>query len=189
MRSCPNGARKPRTPQPAGETLTSVESPVIDLSKERNALSMYEVSTFRLYLLRAMYLFMVVGLAIFKMAPAILHPENLSPQDSVILSVLGATALLAVVGIRYPIKMLPLLFFEFVWKAIWILLFGLPLLLSGGLDPNVSFGGTETLIACLVGVVLVPLAMPWGYVFKHYLKAPGARWSKKQVTTAVASES
>ena len=42
-----------------------------------------------------------------------------------------------------------LLFFEFVWKAIWVLAFGLPLSLSGGLDPNVSFGGTETLIACL----------------------------------------
>jgi hypothetical protein len=148
---------------------------------------MSEVSTFRLYLLRAMYVFTAVGLAIEKL-PAILHPENLSPTDSVILSVLGATALLAVVGIRYPLKMLPLLFFEFVWKAIWILVFGLPLLLSGGLDPNVSFGGTETLIACLVGVVLVPLAMPWGYVFKHYLKVPGARWGKKQVS-AVASES
>ena len=149
---------------------------------------MSQVSTFRLYLLRVMYVFMAVGLAIFKMGPAILHPENLSPQDSVVICVLGAFALLAVVGIRYPLKMLPLLFFEFVWKVIWVVAFGLPLLLSGGLDPNISFGGTETLIACLVGVVLVPLAMPWGYVLKHYLKVPGARWGKKQVS-AVASES
>ncbi len=147
---------------------------------------MSEVSTFRLYLLRAMYVFTVVGLAIEKL-PALLHPATLSPGDSVILSVLGATALLAVVGIRYPINMLPLLFFEFVWKAIWILVFGLPLLLSGGLDPSVSFGGTETLIACLVGVVLVPLVMPWGYVLKHYLKAPGDRWGKQ--VSALASES
>ena len=146
---------------------------------------MSEVSTFRLYILRAMYVFTVVGLAIEKL-PALLHPANLSPGDSVILSVLGGTALLAVVGIRYPIKMLPLLFFEFVWKSIWILVFGLPLLLSGGLDPNVSFGGTETLIACLVGVVLVPLVVPWGYVFKHYLRVPGARWGKQ--VSAVASE-
>ena len=138
---------------------------------------MSEVSTFRLYLLRAMYVFTVVGLAIEKL-PALLHPATLSPGDSVILSVLGATALLAVVGIRYPIKMLPLLFFEFVWKSIWILVFGLPLSLSGGLDPNT----TETLIACLMGVVLVPLVMPWGYVLKHYLKLPGDRWGKKQVT-------
>ena len=142
---------------------------------------MSELSTFRLYLLRAMYVFTVVGLAIEKL-PALLHPATLSPGDGVILSVLGATALLAVVGIRYPLKMLPLLFFEFVWKSIWILIFGLPLLLSGGLDPNVSFGGTETLIACLMGVVLVPLVMPWGYVLKHYLKAPGARWGKQRVT-------
>jgi hypothetical protein len=149
---------------------------------------MSEVSTFRLYLLRAMYAFVAVGLAIFKLAPAILHPENISPQDSVVISVLGGFALLAVLGIRYPLKMLPLLFFEFVWKFIWVVAFGLPLLLSGGLDPNVSFGGTETLVNCLLGVVLVPLVTPWGYVFKHYVKAPGARWGKKQVS-AVASES
>jgi hypothetical protein len=145
---------------------------------------MSEVSTFRLYLLRAMYVFVAVGLAIFKLAPAILHPENLSPQDSVIVSVLGAFALLAVVGIRYPIKMLPLLFFEFVWKAIWVVAFGLPLMLSDGLDPNVSFGGTETLVNCLLGVVLVPIVVPWGYVFKHYLKAPEDRWGKKQEVSA-----
>ena len=64
---------------------------------------MSEVSTFRLYLLRAMYVFTVLGLAIEKL-PALLNPRTLSPGDSVVLSVLGATALLAVVGIRYPIK-------------------------------------------------------------------------------------
>ena len=144
---------------------------------------MSEVSTFRLYLLRAMYLFIVLGLAIFEL-PALLNPANLSRLDGVVLSVLGTTALLAVVGIRYPLKMLPLLFFELLWKAIWVVAFGLPLLLSDGLDPNT----TETLTACLMGVVLVPLVMPWGYLLKHYLKTPGDRW-RKQVTTAPASES
>jgi hypothetical protein len=116
---------------------------------------MSEVSTFRLYLLRAMYVFMAVGLAIFEL-PALLHPENLSRLEGVVLSVLAAFALLAVLGIRYPLKMLPLLLFELLWKSIWVLAFGLPLLLSGRLDPNT----TETLIACLMGVVLVPLVMP-----------------------------
>jgi hypothetical protein len=139
---------------------------------------MSEVSTFRLYLLRAMYLFMAVGLAIFKL-PALRHPETLSPQDSVVLSVLGAFALLAVLGIRYPLKMLPLLLFEFVWKSIWVVAFGLPLLLSAELDPNTSFGGTETLVNCLLGVVLVPIVTPWGYVLKQYLKAPADRRGKR----------
>ena len=83
----------------------------------KGAYSVFEVSTFRLYLLRAMYLYMALGLAIFEL-PALFHPENLSRLDSVVLSVLAAFALLAALGIRYPLKMLPLLFFEFVWKSI-----------------------------------------------------------------------
>ena len=138
---------------------------------------MSEVSTFRLYLLRAGYLYIAIGLAIFEL-PTLLHPENLSRLDAVILSMLGAMALLAVVGLRYPLKMLPLLFFEFVWKAIWLLAFGLPLVLAGQLGPET----TETLTGVLMGVVLVPLVTPWGYVLKHYVRAPGARWGKREAT-------
>ncbi len=138
---------------------------------------MSEVSTLRLYLMRAMYLYIVVGLAIFELGPAILHPENLSRLDAVVLSMLGGFALLVALGIRYPLKMLPLLLFEFVWKSIWLLAFGLPLVLSGQLGPET----TETLTGVLMGVVLVPLVMPWGYVLKHYFKVPGDRWGKQAI--------
>jgi hypothetical protein len=30
--------------------------------------------------------------------------------------------------------------------------------------------------ATLMGVVLVPLVLPWGYLWRHYVKAPGDRW-------------
>jgi hypothetical protein len=138
-------------------------------------LNVPEVSTSRLYLLRAMYVFMFVGLAIVKW-PAILNPPpGLSTSGSVVGSVLGAISLLALVGIRYPVKMLPLLLFEFLWKFMWVLGWGLPPLLSEQLTPEAE----ETLISCLVGVVLVPLVMPWGYVFKQYVKAPGDPWGKQ----------
>ena len=91
-------------------------------------------------------MYIAVGLAIFAL-PAQLHPENLSRLDAVILSMLGVFALLAVLGIRYPLKMLPLLFFEFPWKTIWLLALGLPLVLSGRLGPET----TETLTGCLMG--------------------------------------
>jgi hypothetical protein len=87
-------------------------------------------------------------------------------------SVLGAVSLLALLGVRYPVKMLPLLFFELIWKSIWVLAFGLPLWLDHKLDANTA----ETLFACLMGIVLVPIAIPWGYVFQHYFGAPGDRW-------------
>jgi hypothetical protein len=131
-----------------------------------------EVTLFRLYLLRATYLFMVVGLALH-IWPGILDPpEDLALSSSVVRSLLGAVCLLAALGIRYPLRMLPLMFFELVWKTIWILAFGLPLWSAGRLDAAAQ----ETMKACLMGVVLFPLVIPWGYVFANYVKSAGDRW-------------
>jgi hypothetical protein len=49
---------------------------------------------------------------------------------------LAAISLLALLGIRYPLKMLPLLFFEFLWKAVWVLGWGLPPLFAQQLSPE-----------------------------------------------------
>lgn len=138
---------------------------------------MADVSTFRLYLLRAMYLLMVVGLGVTIWPGILQHPTDLALMRGVVRSLLGAVALLAVLGIRYPLKMLPLLFFEFVWKSIWVLAFGLPLWSAHQLDPDAQ----ETLKACLMGVVLVPIVLPWRYVFANYVKVPGDRWGKRPV--------
>lgn len=142
--------------------------------------SMSEVSTFRLYVLRAMYAFTFVGLAIFRW-PAILNPSpDISNAGTVVAMVLGAMSILAVLGVRYPLKMLPLLFFELLWKVMWVLAWGLPLMLSQQLSPEAE----QTLISNLVGVVLVPLAIPWGYVFDQYVKAPGDRWGKQVMVSS-----
>jgi hypothetical protein len=149
--------------------------------------AMSEVSSFRLYLLRAMYVFMFVGLAIFKLPGILNPPPGIASAGTVVGSVLAGIAFLAMLGIRYPLKMLPLLFFELLWKVLWVVGWGLPLWFSQQLTPD----SQETLISCLVGVVLVPLVMPWGYVFKQYVKAPGDPW-RKPVTmstpTSVASD-
>ena len=127
-----------------------------------------------------MYALIAVGLGI-TIWPGILdHPKDLALMRGVVRSLLGALALLAVLGIRYPIKMLPLLLFELVWKSIWVLAFGLPLWLGHQLDPDTQ----ETLTACLWGVVLVPLVMPWRYVFAAYARIPGDRWASRAVPAA-----
>jgi hypothetical protein len=131
-----------------------------------------EVSTFRLYLLRATYLFMVLGLGVYIWPGILDHPRDLEHYRGVVRSILGAVSLLALFGIRYPLKMLPLMFFELLWKSIWILSFGLPLWSAGQLDPETR----ETMKACLMGVVLFPLVIPWGYVIASYVRAPADRW-------------
>ena len=135
---------------------------------------MQEVSILRLYLLRATYLLIVVGMGL-QIWPLILrHPTDVEHMKGVVRSVLGAVTLLAALGIRYPIKMLPLLFFELAWKSIWVLSFGLPLWSAHQLDADTA----ETMKACLMGVVLFPLMIPWGYVLTHYVKAPSDRWRR-----------
>ena len=134
----------------------------------------HDVSTFRLYLLRAMYLLILAGLAV-EIWPLILHPpQDLQLMRGVVWSVLTAVSLLAALGIRYPLRMLPLLFFEFLWKTIWMLAIGLPRRSAGPLDTATA----ETFFAVLMGVVLVPLVLPWRYVWENYIKAPGDRWGR-----------
>ena len=135
---------------------------------------MSDLSTLRLYLLRAMYLLMAVGLGI-TIWPGILVPGEVSHMGSVVRGMLGALALMSLWGLRYPVKMLPILLFEFMWKVIWVVAFGLGPWLSGEIDP----ARQQTLYDCLLGVVLLPIAIPWGYVLRNYIGAPGDRWRGK----------
>lgn len=133
---------------------------------------MHEVSTFRLYLMRALYLLMFVGQAVVT-GPDILSPSpDLDLKSSVIRSFLGAISLLSLLGLRYPLKMLPLLLFEFAWKAIWVGAFWLRLWYGHETTTAID----ETFFEIMLGVVLVPLVVPWGYVYRYYLKAPAERW-------------
>jgi len=129
-----------------------------------------EVSPLRLHLLRAMYLLIVVGLGI-TVWPAIVAPSSVvANANSVVRSLLGALALMSLLGLRYPLEMLPLLLFELAWKVIWIVACALPMWLGPGLDAYAS----ETLFACAIGVVLVPLVLPWGYVARTYFRGAAA---------------
>ena len=128
-----------------------------------------EVSLIRLYVLRATYLLLVVGLGAM-IVPEILGHEVTS--RGVIPSLLGALWALAFLGLRYPLQMLPLLLFEFAWKAIWLFAYGLPQRSGGQLPP--TFGDDFPGIAA--GVIVMPLVIPWGYVWRRYVKQPGERW-------------
>ena len=141
--------------------------------------SMSELSVFRLYLLRAGYILIAFGVAIMIFPGIINPPENLSNMGAVVRSMLGAVSLLAFLGIRYPLKMLPLLLFELIWKTIWLVAFGIRLWSADKLDQDTS----QRLDDCIFGVIVVLLVTPWDYVFKHYLKASGERWRKQSVSS------
>ena len=128
-----------------------------------------EVSLARLYVLRATYLLLVVGLGALIVPPLISHAPM---ARGVIPSLLGGVWLLAFIGLKYPLQMLPLLMFEFAWKTIWLLAFGLPQWSAAQMPPTF----TEDFQNIAFGVILMPIVIPWGYVFRHYLKWPADRW-------------
>lgn len=128
-----------------------------------------EVSLARLYVLRAMYLLLVVGGGIVFLPQLIGHEPT---ARGVIPSMLGGVWLLACLGLRYPLQMLPILLFELVWKTIWLIDYGLPQW-RRGVNTAVF---TEDFKAIAFAPVLLILIIPWGYVFRYYLKKPGARW-------------
>ncbi|MHB0970855.1 MAG: hypothetical protein ACYC7A_14870 [Thermoanaerobaculia bacterium] len=142
---------------------------------------MHEVSTFRLYLLRAMYLLLVVGLGTMIWPLILNHKLEVEHMRGVVWSLLGAVALLAILGLRYPLQMLPLLLFELVWKTIWLLSFGLPLWRADAFTP----GTRQTWFDCLAGLILL-VVIPWGYVWRNYVTRPGDRWGRAEKRRDVA---
>ena len=131
-----------------------------------------EVSIVRLNILRAMYAFIAIGLGL-TIWPEILFANSTNADVyTVVYALLGALGLLCLLGLRYPLKMLPLLIFEFLWKLIWTIAFAFRMALDTGLDAYAA----ETLFACAMGLMLVPLALPWRYTFNTYFRAKGPSW-------------
>lgn len=128
------------------------------------------VSKARLTILRALYAFIVIGLALF-IWPTLFTKLPAPPHfQGVVLTMLPAFSLFCAIGIRYPLQMLPILLWELVWKSMWLLLVALPRWIAGTMDAAT----TQTVIDC-VALVLVLLAVPWGYVVQNYVRKPAER--------------
>lgn len=134
-----------------------------------------EVPLWRLHVLRATY-------AIFVLPALIMIPLESGPlfklmvhaptERGMINGIQAGLFVMSLIGLRYPLKMLPILLFEFVWKAIWLPFYGLPQWFSSERSP--LWGSDIILIggASILGAFVIP----WSYVWRHYVKAPGDRW-------------
>jgi len=131
-----------------------------------------KIPTWRLVVMRLMYLIFVVGLALDQWVPLLRRGMHWDLWHGVGSSLLCAISAMALLGLRYPLKMVPLLMFELLWKVIWLASIGLPRYLAQDFPPPIR----ETAVNCLFGLILVPLALPWSYVWQEYFKAPAEAW-------------
>ncbi len=130
-----------------------------------------ELSTRRLNVMRFGYAFMGVGLAIVKWPLLIQDAPSLPGMEGVVTCLLTAMSLLAFLGLRYPVRMLPILLFEVAWKVLWIAVIAIPRLVADDVDAATR----EVLFSCSF-VVLIIAVIPWGYVWSRYVRTPGNAW-------------
>lgn len=143
-----------------------------EASQPRTAVS-EELPTYRLNIMRIGYVVMGVGLALVKW-PLFFQDGGVAAlpvYEGVVAALLTAMGLLAFLGLRYPIQLLPLLLFESLWKLIWLAAVGVPHLIAGDMNAQMS---SVFFNVCFVVIILA--VTPWDYVWKRYVSAPGAPW-------------
>jgi len=136
----------------------------------RHATAAPNLSATRLNVMRVGYLMMAVGLAVKKW-PLLSDVDDMPLYEGVTICMLIAMSLLAWLGLRYPVKLLPVLLFESAWKVLWLGVVALPLGLSGDLDSRAADVAVNcSLVAVILGVI------PWRYVWRTLVWAPGDPW-------------
>jgi hypothetical protein len=124
-----------------------------------------ETSTLRLYVMRLLYLlnFVFLGLNVW---PAIInHAGAWDPVKGVAFSFWAALSALSALGVRYPLKMLPLLLLQLLYKSIWLIAIALP--------QWSAVRSTDLTKVMLRGAVVDLILIPWPYVLANYVAIRG----------------
>lgn len=127
-----------------------------------------EVSLARLYVMRAMALLGVFGL--FETVQTLV--EHAPTERGMLKAMVSGLWVMALFTLRHPLKMVPIFLFEFVWKSLWLLFFGLPQWWTGVGSPRLG----EDMFSIGAFSIVFGLVIPWGYVWRHYIKEPSERW-------------
>jgi len=118
--------------------------------------------------MRLLYLlnFVLLGLDVW---PGIInHVGAWDPVRGVAFSFWAALSALSGLGLRYPIKMLPLLLLQLFYKWVWLIAVALPMWSA--------VRSTDLNKAMVIGVVLDLIVIPWPYVLANFVKKGGDRW-------------
>lgn len=132
---------------------------------------MHEPTVFQINLLRALYLLVAVGLG-WVVMPGFFQSERIwGLHEGVVQCMLAAFWACSVLGVRYPLQMLPVLIWEIIWKGAWLIWVAVPLWMQGKMDEP-----TWAVATAVLGVLIMPIFIPWKYLYQNYLQKSGDAW-------------
>ncbi len=118
----------------------------------------------RLHMMRALFALNFISLFLDNWSAVIFPKEQLDVLSGVAISFWAGFALLNLIGIRYPLKMIPILLLQLLYKICWIFSTYLPTRRLGNLNDTYE----EFFWICIAGVALNLLVLPWKYIFRLY---------------------
>jgi len=128
------------------------------------------IALWQINLLRVGYVVMGGGLAVFKW-PLLFDHEPWSLAEGTVECLLVGMSLLALLGLRYPVRMLPILLFEVTWKLMWLGVVALPSWLDGTLD-----AATREQTGKVLWVAIIIAVIPWRFAVATWATAAGDPW-------------
>lgn len=141
---------------------------------------MTDVPVWRLYVMRLLYLMTFVGVGMMAFPALINPPAPIAPMRGVALAFWGALSIGMAFGLRYPLKMLPLILLQLMYKLIWLAAVALPAWRAGAMDQDMG----EFINGMMIGAMLDIIAIPWVYTFQRYVREPGEKWTNSALATA-----
>ncbi len=126
----------------------------------------------QLNLMRNGYLVMGLGLAVTKWHLLFDH-GTWGLAEGTKECLLIAMSFLALLGLRYPQRMIPILLFEVTWKLLWLGVVALPLWTDDQLE-----GATRTQTGAIIWVVVIIAVIPGRHVVNQYVMTPGEPWRR-----------
>ncbi|MEO9870676.1 hypothetical protein [Ekhidna sp.] len=123
-------------------------------------------SKIRLYFMRGLFALNFLSLFFDNWNQILFPKEQLDVLTGVTISFWAAFSLLNLIGIRFPLKMIPVLLIQFIYKLAWIIGVYRPAYQNDVIDEYLQ----SFLWVCVAGVVLNLLIIPWKMVYNSYFK-------------------
>ena len=127
-----------------------------------------DTSTFRLYLMRLLYLLILVQLGLDVWPAIIKHGGEWDPIKGVAFNFWAALSALAALGLRYPLQMVPLLLLQMLYKFIWLMAVARP--------QWYNLRSAELTKVMVGGLIVDLIIIPWPYILRQYVRRRGDRW-------------
>lgn len=135
-------------------------------TNSQNSADTVGLPKWRLYIISSLFFLNFISLAFDNWSTIFYPREQLSPLTGVGVSFYAALSLLCLFGIRFPLRFLPLLLLQLIYKSAWLIGVYLPFKNAGLVDENIE----SWFWPMAIGIVLDILVIPWKYVFLEYIK-------------------